>query len=60
MDRNFEECEVCGEQRPVNTPGCPTCVTRQAEADGHSGWFDLTTGWTCHRGCVRCEEEDRF
>jgi len=54
MEDNFQICRECGNQRPVNTPGCPTCDTQEAEAAGHSGWFDLCNGWTCNRECPAC------
>lgn len=55
---NFTTCENCREQRPVNTPGCPSCETREAESAGHSGWFDLLNGWTCYLECNECHPDD--
>lgn len=54
MNDNFEICEECDNQRPVNTPGCPTCISRVADAEGHYGYFDLLNGWTCYRSCPVC------
>jgi len=59
-DQNFKICPVCKNQRPANTPGCPTCITRLSEAEGHSGFFDLLNGWTCYAECSQCEAEKEY
>ena len=57
MTDNFTTCEFCGEQKGTNTPGCPTCETRYWTERDHSGYFDLTKGWTCYAECPQCEQD---
>lgn len=54
MADNFIICEVCGEQRGINTPGCAICTIHEMEKKGHTGYFDLLNGWTCYLACPEC------
>lgn len=58
MNDNFEICPECNEQRPVNTPSCPVCITRYKNDEGHYGRYDLLEGWVCYNSCPICHPAD--